>query len=68
MKYSKSTNGFYLEGFSEIELPADCVEISDTLYADMMQGQSNGKRIICGADGLPCLVDQEIQLEPPKVT
>jgi hypothetical protein len=67
MKYSKSTNGFYMVGFSEIEIPNDAVEISDELYLQMMQGQTDGQKIVCGDLGLPVLVPNQTQTEPPKV-
>ncbi|MDE9588325.1 tail fiber assembly protein, partial [Xenorhabdus bovienii] len=41
--------------------PDDLKPISDELYREMFDGQSNGKLIVPGADGLPTLVD----LPPP---
>lgn len=36
---------------------ADAVEISDEQHAALLAGQSNGKRIVAGANGVPVLAD-----------
>ena len=47
--------GFY---FSELhQIPDDAVEITEELYQKLVDGQSLGKQIITGEDGLPMLVE-----------
>lgn len=62
MKYSKSTNGFYIEAIHGNSIPTDAVEISDEDHATLLAGQSVGKIIVAGAGGKPVLADQ------PKAT
>ena len=57
MHYSPSTNGFYLPKIHGDAIPADAVEITREHYEALLQGQSNGKRIVAGADGYPVLQD-----------
>lgn len=57
MKYSKSTNGFYLEEIHGLNIPQDAVEITDAVYKSMLEGQSNGKIITAGTKGKPVLKD-----------
>jgi hypothetical protein len=71
--YSRSTGGFYsedvhgprlLEGEGgelvdnpQCGMPADVVEISDEAHAELLAGQSGGKRITANEDGYPVLAD-----------
>ena len=57
MYYSKSTGGFYLPEIHREGLPGDAVEISDEVYAELLKGQSDGKRIIPDSSGYPTLID-----------
>lgn len=56
MKYSPSTNGFYLQPVQLAGTPADAIDISDAEYAALMAGQVSGKTICPGEDGRPSLV------------
>lgn len=51
MLYSKSTHGFYTRDHAAT--PADATEISDELYAELLNGQATGGIIACGIDGIP---------------
>lgn len=62
MFYSKTTGGFYDSAIHGDNIPADAVEISDAVHAALIEGQSNGKRIVADGNGFPMLVD------PPKLT
>ena len=53
MLYSSKTNGFYVEA-----APSDAVEVSDSTYQSMMEGQAAGQTIKPGADGSPVLTPQ----------
>lgn len=71
--YSRSTGGFYCEGVHGLRLveggsgelvanpqcgmPADVVEISDELHAELLAGPSRGKQITANEDGYPVLTD-----------
>lgn len=58
MRYSQETNGFYPETIDYGDaLPADIVIISDEFYYQLLHGQSQGKTITAGADGIPYLSD-----------
>ncbi|WP_338149528.1 tail fiber assembly protein, partial [Xenorhabdus bovienii] len=60
--YSAIARGFiYRPDEQPGNYPDDLKPISDELYREMFDGQSNGKLIVPGADGLPTLVD----LPPP---
>nr|WP_052189453.1 MULTISPECIES: tail fiber assembly protein [Xenorhabdus] len=60
--YSASENGFVYRPYDEQgAYPDDVKPITDELYKKMFEGQSDGKRIVAGADGLPTL----IELPPP---
>lgn len=55
---SKSTRGFYdaeIHGASLI--PNDAIEISAEYHAELLAGESEGKIITWGDEGLPVLVD-----------
>lgn len=54
MQYSSSTGGFYNSKY-HAEIPSDAVEISDVLYKQLLDGQSEGKRIFNKPDGTPML-------------
>ena len=57
MFYSKETGGFYSTAVHGSNMPADVVEITDTLYRDLLDGQASGKRIAGDASGAPVLLD-----------
>lgn len=57
MFYAKSTGGFYDSEIHENNIPNDAVEITENEYAALMAGQSSGKIISAGANGIPMLVD-----------
>ena len=61
MEFSPLTNGFYLPEIHGDNIPADAIEITDAEHAALLEGQSQGKRIIAGPDGHPELAD------PPPV-
>ena len=62
MFYSKSTGGFYDRAIHSDNIPADAVEITEAEHAALIEGQSQGKRIVADGNGFPILVD------PPKPT
>ena len=41
-------------------VPEDAVEISDELYHELLRGQSSGKQITAGPNGIPALSDPVI--------
>ncbi|MBO2926639.1 hypothetical protein [Metapseudomonas otitidis] len=57
MYYSPSRNGFYSEAVHGQSMPADCVEISEELYVQLLNGQAAGKIIKAGEGGVPYLQD-----------
>ena len=57
MFYSKSTGGFYDRAIHGDNIPADAVEISTELHAALLEGQSQGNRIIADENGFPVLAD-----------
>ncbi|PHM65674.1 tail assembly chaperone [Xenorhabdus stockiae] len=60
--YSAAENGFVYRPYDEQgAYPDDVKPITDELYKKMFAGQSAGKRIVAGADGLPTLME----LPPP---
>lgn len=59
MLYSKQTGGFYASEVHGNSIPSDAVEISDVAYEELLEGQSNGLRIVGATDGNPMLVDQD---------
>ncbi|OKP03933.1 tail fiber assembly protein [Xenorhabdus eapokensis] len=60
--YSAAENGFVYRPYDEQgSYPDDVKPITDELYKKMFAGQSAGKRIVAGADGLPTLME----LPPP---
>lgn len=64
MFYSPSHAGFYSVAIHGDEIPADAVEISAAEHASLLDGQSQGKRIVADAQGRPVLFDS---LPPPPV-
>ena len=56
MFYSESTNGFYDEAIHD-NIPADAVEITTEEHAALIEGQSQGKRIVADENGFPVLAD-----------
>ena len=57
MFYSKSTGGFYTREIHGDNIPADAVEITEAEHAALIEGQSNGKRIVADENGYPILQD-----------
>ena len=57
MFYSKSTGGFYTREIHGDNIPADAVEITSEHYEALLQGQSQGKRIVADENGRPILQD-----------
>lgn len=62
MFYSKSTGGFYATAIHGDNIPTDVVEITVEEHQALIEGQSQGKRIVPDADGVPVL-----QEPPPFV-
>lgn len=58
--FSKTENGFFT---SAVLAPSDAVEISAEQWAELMDGQSEGKYISSNAGGFPVLTDP-----PPPTT
>lgn len=59
MLYSKSTGGFYDQAIHGDNIPADAVEITCEQHCALLEGQSQGKVIVCNEQGHPCLADPE---------
>ena len=57
MFYSKTTCGFYDTATHGDNIPSDAVEITAEEHATLMQGQSEGKRIVADDEGRPVLAD-----------
>ena len=55
MIYSKSTGGFYTREIHGDNIPADAVEITEAEHAALIEGQSQGKRIVADESGRPIL-------------
>lgn len=56
--YSAQTGGFYDKVVHGVEgLPGDAVEVSEADWLQLLQLQSEGKRIVAGTDGRPVAVD-----------
>lgn len=60
--YSPTTGGFYAREIHGDNIPEDAVEITTEDHAALIEGQSQGKRIVADANGFPILID------PPKPT
>ena len=52
--YSKSKNGFYDSEINK-DIPSDKVELAETVYRELLDGQSNGMRIVGDSNGNPKL-------------
>ena len=61
MYYSKRTGGFYTVEIHGDNTPADAVEITTDEHQALLEGQSQGKRIVADENGKPVLQD----LPPP---
>ena len=57
MLYSKTANGFYDSAIHGDNIPDDAVEITEAEYAALLEGQSQGKRIVADESGRPILQD-----------
>lgn len=57
MYYSKTTGGFYDPAIHGENIPPDVQRITREEHAALMQGQSEGKRIVADANGYPVLQD-----------
>lgn len=55
MLFAKSTGGFYDRAIHGDDFPADAVEITAEKHAALLQGQSEGKRIVADENGFPLL-------------
>ena len=62
MFYSKQTGGFYDTALHGDNIPSDAIEITIKQHSELIEGQSQGKRIVADENGFPILVD------PPKPT
>lgn len=65
MFYSKSTNGFYDKSIHKT-IPPDAVEISKTVYEELLSGQSTGLKIVSDNDGYPTL-EEDVLTDSEKV-
>jgi hypothetical protein len=65
MFYSAHAAGFFHPVFHGDNIPADAVEITDELHAELLLGQSQGKLILADEDGYPQLQDAPV---PPLST
>lgn len=57
MFYSKTTGGFYDRSIHGDNIPDDAVEITAEQHRELIEGQSQGKRIVADEAGHPVLVD-----------
>ena len=57
MLYAKSTGGFYSRDIHGDNIPEDAVEITTEQHAALIEGQSQGKRIVADEAGHPVLAD-----------
>lgn len=55
MFYSQSTSGFYNSDIHGDAIPVDAVQITDTEYAALLEGQSSGQIISADLNGYPVL-------------
>jgi hypothetical protein len=63
MKYSPSTRGFYCFAIHGENIPTDAIEITDTEYRALLDGQTEGKAIVPGVDGSPVLFTPVVTFE-----
>lgn len=66
MLYSKSTNGFYSHEVHGSNIPYDAVEISREKYAELIDGQGCGNRIISDDNGCPSLAEPLPPIPPTR--
>lgn len=57
MFYSAKTGGFYIRDIHGDNIPSDAVEITEAEHAALLEGQSQGKRIVADENGYPILQD-----------
>ena len=62
MFYSAKTGGFYDAAIHGDNIPVDAVEITADEHSALLEGQSQGKRIVADENGYPVLQD------PPPLT
>lgn len=55
--YSNLTGGFYDSKIHEGTIPNDAIEITESVYLSLLEGQANGKIIVSGAGGIPALAN-----------
>lgn len=55
--YNRQTQGFLVEGLHQI--PESAVKISEELHRTLIEGQSQGKQIVTGLDGVPMLAEAQ---------
>jgi len=55
--FSPGQRGFYDDSV-HAEMPDDCVEITPERYAELLEGQALGQRIVADEDGTPTLGEQ----------
>lgn len=63
MLYSANTNRFYDDPSRYQNAPDDLKEIPDDLYQSLIAGNSEGKNIVPGKDGLPTLASLELSVD-----
>ena len=61
-KYSPGSGGFFDTEVHDT-IPSDAVDVSDEAWLQLLEGQSNGQRIVPDETGAPMLQDPE----PPEV-
>jgi len=57
MYFSKTTGAFYASAIHGDNIPADAVEITPQEHAALLDGQSQGMRIVADGEGRPMLAD-----------
>lgn len=57
MFYSKSTGGFYSREIHGDNIHSDAIEITTEQHSELIEGQSQGKRIVADENGFPVLAD-----------
>ena len=57
MYYSSSTNGFYSDDINGTDIPEGAIQITDEMWKQLLDGQSNGKMITSDKKGNPVLKD-----------
>ena len=58
--YSPSTRGFYIDQLHGDAMPADCLEITQERYQQLLADQESGKTIQPSVDGTP----EAVQVAP----